>query len=265
MIFRSRFLRVAASLLLLLSLCFFALADTIKLKDGGVVKGKVTGFRGGKFEVKIGEGNRQRTMSYYADEVDSIEFDSPASPAVSTNTNSSNSSRVIVTNANATPTPKPPANSNSNSNSNKNNNPMTTSPPSNTTKKRVDPIRINLKVTADNTANGWTNSGWIVRKGQKIKISGTGRVSLGGGRFSTPSGIGSLPENTRLLKDKPTGAIIAVIGDDNNDFIFIGSSYEFTANRDGALFLGINECDGCLDDNSGAYEVVLEIDPTISN
>jgi len=53
--------------------------------------------------------------------------------------------------------------------------------------------------------------------------------------------------------------LLAVIGDDNNDFIFIGLSREFTATRDGALFLGINE--GALDDNSGAYEVTIEIDP----
>lgn len=263
MIFKSRFFRVAAALSLLICFCFLALADTIKLKDGSIVKGKVTGFREGKFEIQIGEGTRQRKMSFFADEIDSIDFDSQAAPA----SNTSNSNRVVVTNTvgSPTPTPKPPTNSNSNSNSNKNNNPMTSSPPSNSTKKKVEPIRINLKVTADNTANGWTNSGWIVRKGQKIKISGTGRISLGGGRYSTPSGIGSLPENTRLIKSQPTGGIIAVIGDDNNDFIFVGSSVEFTAGRDGALFLGINECDGCLNDNSGAYEVVLEIDPTISN
>lgn len=259
MIFKSRFLRVAAALLLLLCFVFLALADTIKLKDGSIVKGKVTGFREGKFEIQIGEGTRQRKMSFFADEIDSIDFDSQSAPAA----NTAPSNRVIVTNSTPSPTPKPPANSNTNSN--KTNNPMTSSPPSNSTKKKVEPIRINLKVTADNTANGWTNSGWIVRKGQKIKISGTGRISLGGGRYSTPSGIGSLPENTRLMKSQPTGGIIAVIGDDNNDFIFVGSSVEFTSTRDGALFLGINECDGCLDDNSGAYEVVLEIDPTISN
>ena len=61
------------------------------------------------------------------------------------------------------------------------------------------------------------------------------------------------------MKDKPTGGLIAVIGDDNNDFIFLGGSNEFVAPRDGALFLGINE--GYLDDNSGAFDVVLEIDP----
>ena len=50
-----------------------------------------------------------------------------------------------------------------------------------------------------------------------------------------------------------------MIGDDNNDFIFIGGSNEFVAKRDGALFLGVNE--GYLDDNSGSFDVIIEIDP----
>jgi hypothetical protein len=37
----------------------------------------------------------------------------------------------------------------------------------------------------------------------------------------------------------------------------VGSEREFTAARDGALFLGINE--GYLDDNSGAFNVKIEI------
>jgi hypothetical protein len=65
------------------------------------------------------------------------------------------------------------------------------------------------------------------------------------------------------MKDQPTGGLIAVIGDDNNDFIFIGDDLEFVAERDGALFLGVNE--GILDDNTGAYDVVIEIATTIGD
>lgn len=54
-------------------------------------------------------------------------------------------------------------------------------------------------------------------------------------------------------------ALIAVIGDDNNEFIYVGSERTFTAARDGALFLGVN--DGNLDDNSGTFDVRIEIDP----
>ncbi len=123
------------------------------------------------------------------------------------------------------------------------------------------PISINVKVLADSTSNGWTNSGWVVRQGQKIKITGSGIVSLGSGRSATPGGIASLPDPDKLIKNQPTGGLIAVIGEDNNDFIYIGDSIEFVAARDGALFLGVNE--GNLNDNSGAFDVKIEIFPDI--
>ena len=69
--------------------------------------------------------------------------------------------------------------------------------------------------------------------------------------------MSELNDEQKLMKSVPTGALIAVIGDDNNDFIYIGAEREFTATRDGALFLGINE--GNLNDNSGAFDVKIEI------
>ena len=75
--------------------------------------------------------------------------------------------------------------------------------------------------------------------------------------FTVAQLIGTgLPVSARL--GLPTSEL-AVIGDDNNDFVYVGASREFTATRDGALFLGINE--GYLDDNTGAYKVKIEIIP----
>ncbi len=139
----------------------------------------------------------------------------------------------------------------------------TTTPASTPKGGKLKPIVWNVKVTADNTANGWTNSGWVLKKGQKIRISGDGKVSLGKGNSSTPSGVSELNDDQKLLKNVPTGALIAVIGDDNNDFIYIGAEREFIATRDGALFLGINE--GYLDDNSGSFNVKVEIIPDGAN
>jgi hypothetical protein len=96
----------------------------------------------------------------------------------------------------------------------------------------------------------------MVRKGQRLRITAQGRVSLGGGLYSTPTGLPAQPDRDKLMRNQPTGALIAVIGDDNDDFIFIGASREFTATRDGRLFLGVNE--GNLADNSGAYDVTVE-------
>jgi hypothetical protein len=95
-----------------------------------------------------------------------------------------------------------------------------------------------------------------VRKGQRLRISASGRVSLGRGRFSTPGGLNNIPDQDKLMRNVATGALIAVIGDDNDDFILIGPRREFVAQRDGVLFLGVNE--GDLTDNTGSYDIVIE-------
>jgi hypothetical protein len=74
--------------------------------------------------------------------------------------------------------------------------------------------------------------------------------------MSTPTGLPRLADRDKLMRNEPTGALIAVIGDDNDDFIFIGANREFVAQRAGRLFLGVNE--GNLGDNSGTYDVTVE-------
>jgi len=246
MLFKSKFVRVIGVLCLTFSLTVFAFADTIRLKDGSIIKGKIVSFGGGKFVVIIGD----RQLTYSASDVESIEFDANSLPTVVKNPTvapvKTNDPSTVITVGQT----------------NKNTEPPTSSTPVNTgqtTTTPIKPIELNVKVLADNTANGWTNSGWVVRKGQRIRISGKGQISLGGGRSATPGGIASLPDAEKLKKDEPTGGLIAVIGDNNNDFIFIGDSKEFVATRDGALFLGINE--GNLNDNSGAFNVKIEISP----
>ena len=86
-----------------------------------------------------------------------------------------------------------------------------------------------------------------------------GKILLGRNQSSPPSGVAAINDEQKLLKNVATGALIAVIGDDNNDFIYIGATREFVATRDGALFLGINE--GNLEDNSGSYNIKVEIIP----
>ena len=79
---------------------------------------------------------------------------------------------------------------------------------------------------------------------------------LGNNRTSAPDGLPNIPDRDKLMRSQPTGALIAVIGDDNDDFIFIGRNKDFVAQRDGVLFLGVNE--GNLSDNSGNFDVVIE-------
>jgi PA-IL-like protein len=275
MIFNFKFVRVICAVCLVFTMSVLTFADTIRLKNGSVVKGKIVGFSGGNFTVAIGEGSRLRQMTFTADEIESIQFDAPQTPAsnvnVSNQTAVKNPNSTVITvgqnsrNPDAAVIPPKVVTTDTTKPSNPPTVVKPTSPVAITTTNTNSskPIELNVQVLADNTANGWTNSGWVVRKGQRIRIVGDGRVSLGNGRFTTASGISSLPDNEKLMKAVATGALIAVIGDDNNNFIYVGTEREFVAERDGALFLGVNE--GNLNDNSGAFEVKVEIDPNSGN
>jgi hypothetical protein len=108
-------------------------------------------------------------------------------------------------------------------------------------------------------ADGLTASGLVVRRGQRLRISATGRIALGEGRFSTPIGLPRVVDTNKRMRNEPMGMLIAVIGDDNDEFIAVGANREFYAPRDGRLFLRINEDN--LSDNTGSFDVLIEYEP----
>jgi len=256
---KSKLLHAVCAFTFITALATFAFADTVRLKDGSIIKGRIASFNGGKFVIEIGEGSRLRQLTFEADEIESITFDSA----------STQSAKPVSVPASYTkPEQKPPAppqvivtdntvTTSSNPTQPKPQLQTPSQPRPAVSGSKAPPIEWSTKVLADNTSNGWTNAGWVVKKGQRIKITGEGSVSLGKGKTSPPSGDAELEDGQKLLKSIPTGALIAVIGDDNNDFIYIGAEREFTAERDGTLFLGINE--GNLNDNSGSFNVKIEI------
>src|SRR5918995_164930 len=70
--------RLLLSILLLVSIPAPLLADTIRLKDGSVIRGTVVGFKDQQFTILIGgnaKGRRGQT-TVYVEDVESIEFDS---------------------------------------------------------------------------------------------------------------------------------------------------------------------------------------------
>lgn len=261
-----------STIALVLTLCVAAFADTIRLKDGSVIHGKVVGYRDQQFTVLI--GGRRSTLTLYMEDVESIEFDSATganSSAGNTGDDDNTMSGVTTTQPStqsSMPQPRPtPSRPNNQPQSNPQptlNRPSTTGTTTTTPRPNASrptgsqpvSIQINARVRGDNAANGWTNTGLVVRKGQRIRITAMGQVSLGNGRFSTPAGVTSIPDKDKLMQDEATGALIAVIGDDNNDFVFVGRTRDFVAQRDGVLFLGVNE--GNLNDNTGAYDAVIE-------
>jgi hypothetical protein len=228
-----------------LGLSLTALADTIRLKDGSVIRGQIVSFKNEQFTIVVGSGTRGRKsqINVYMEDVESIEFDSIGA------TNNSNYPNNEPTNNNQPPY-QPPVNNQPS------NNQPTYTPPNTNNSNPPTFFTVNVRVRADNTSNGWTNTGLVVRRGQRVRITASGRVSLGNNRFSTPDGLANVPDRDKLMRNQPTGGLIAVIGDDNDDFIFVGRSRDFVSQRDGVLFLGVNE--GNLSDNSGLYEIVIE-------
>jgi len=237
-----------AAFFVALALAVPAIADTVRLKDGSVIRGQVIGFKDQQFTILIGagaKGRRSRT-TIYVEDIESIEFDSAttAAAAALANEDVSGNSRESASPTRSNPQPD-----------------TTTTIPRPTPSQPASGasptfFTIKVAVRGDNANNGWTNSGLVVRRGQRLRISASGRISLGRGRFSTPLGLSTVPDNEKLMRTEPTGALIAVIGDDNDDFVFIGTRRDFVAQRDGVLFMGVNE--GDLGDNTGTYDVVIE-------
>jgi hypothetical protein len=140
---------------------------------------------------------------------------------------------------------------------------LTTQPASETSESdRLNrkPLVALKTMTVDVSARkDWTSSGLIVRRGDRIRVTASGTITLDPvtGKTCGPEGISDLADPKKLLPDQPTGALIAVISSDNDDFIFLGRAGEFTAARDGLLFLSVNE--GLLSDNIGTFKAVVEV------
>jgi hypothetical protein len=238
---------------ILFALVIPSLADTVKLKDGSVIHGQVVGFKDQQFIILVGGGSRGRrsSITVYMEDVESIDFDSSQGGGTATSRNEDSgppprTSEPVSRPSRPSPTPIPDA-------SPSNSEPATTEPVSS-----APPTFFTIKVTvrADNVNNGWSNTGLVVRRGQRLRITASGRVDLGKRGFATPNGLPTMVDNDRLMRTEPTGGLIGVIGDDNDDFIFLGARREFVSQRDGVLFLGVNE--GDLTDNKGSYDVVIE-------
>ncbi|HEX7317193.1 MAG TPA: hypothetical protein VF297_25055 [Pyrinomonadaceae bacterium] len=272
-----RVLRLFAVPALVLALGASTLGDTIRMKDGQVIRGQIVAFRDQQFTVLIGTargGNRRSRMTLNMEDVESIEFDGADGGDTSNAPETSTYNPPVDNTPRTQPTPQPtprreeprqntgqrPPTLGNDSGTTARNTPTTSPTPARGGDSPFFPVRV--RVSADNKANGWTDSGLMVRRGQRLRITATGRVSLGEGRFSTPTGLPRVVDTEKLMRNEPTGTLIAVIGDDNDEFIAVGANREFYAPRDGRLFLGVNE--GKLEDNTGSYDALIEVEPVTS-
>jgi hypothetical protein len=107
----------------------------------------------------------------------------------------------------------------------------------------------NVQVTLD---SNWIDSGVFVRSGQRVQVSATGVITVGRTRL-TPDGLRST-DPSAPLPNAAEGKLIGAIGNDaSSPIIELGSTREFTADRNGRLFLTANR--GTFADARGAWDV----------
>ncbi len=103
----------------------------------------------------------------------------------------------------------------------------------------------------------WTSTGIQVKKGDLVRIVGTGDISVG---QNMSSGVGGSPAVTSAsikypVGKEPVGALIARI-DRRAPFAVANVPQPMTMPDDGTLFLGIN--DDAFGDNQGHFTVTIE-------
>jgi Caspase domain len=109
---------------------------------------------------------------------------------------------------------------------------------------QADNKEVKTKVYA--SASEWRNSGVMLRKGIKYKISATGRWSAGPScGVTSADGLGNsflCPDNVGTLAGHMTGSgtlLVGKIGEQGEPFA-VGNGLELTAEEDGVLFLVMN-------------------------
>lgn len=109
----------------------------------------------------------------------------------------------------------------------------------------------NVQVTLD---SNWVDSGVYLRRGEQVQVSATGVITVGRSRI-TPDGLRST-DPSAPLPNASEGELIGAIGNDARaPIIELGSNKEFTADRNGRLFLTANR--GSYTDARGAFDVSI--------
>jgi hypothetical protein len=103
----------------------------------------------------------------------------------------------------------------------------------------------------------WTDTGVDVRPGQTVYFEARGEVRWGPDRRDGPEGEKNSPNNpNRPIASRAAGALIGKVGNENNDFFYVGAETGAVRIRSGGrLYLGVN--DDFLQDNSGYFQVVV--------
>jgi hypothetical protein len=118
--------------------------------------------------------------------------------------------------------------------------------------RSLDEARYQTRTVDVSLGPNWIDTGVDVRRGERVRIDASGTIYANRMRI-TPAGLSSSDPNAPLPR-AAEGKLIGVIGNDSDSpIIEIGSGGEFTADRDGRLYLTVNR--GNYTDARGAFNV----------
>jgi hypothetical protein len=192
-------------------------ADTLVLRNGTRLSGRLLGVRAGVVEFEEDRRGRPRTVRFEVDEVRAVEFDRLEGRFDDRDLDRDRDRESPV----GLGRPRG---------------------------LREREIRVSARA-------GWTDTGIDVRDGQRIYVEASGRVRWGPGRQDGPEGEDNSPRNVnRPIPNRPGAALIGRIGNDAP--FFIGADQDAIRLRgSGTLSLGVN--DDVLDDNTGEFRVTV--------
>jgi len=128
--------------------------------------------------------------------------------------------------------------------------------------RALDEARFETQSVQVTLEPNWIDSGVDLRRGEHVQISATGVITAGRTRI-TPDGLRSFDPAAPLPRSAE-GELIGAIGDDARAPVLeLGSSKEFTADRDGRLFLTSNR--GTFNDARGAFTVQIKSERDAAN
>jgi hypothetical protein len=121
--------------------------------------------------------------------------------------------------------------------------------------RALDDARVETRTVQVTLDSNWIDSGVDLRRGEKVQISASGVITVGRARI-TPEGLRST-DPTAPLPRAAEGELIGAIGDDPRAPILeLGANREFTADRDGRLYLTVNR--GSFSDARGSFTVQIK-------
>jgi len=127
--------------------------------------------------------------------------------------------------------------------------------------RSLDDARFEVRTVQVGLESNWIDSGIDVRRGERVQVSASGVITVGSTRI-TPDGL-QRSDPSAPMPNANEGQLIAAITDDARaPIIELGSSREFTADRDGRLYLTVNR--GSFADARGSYSVQIRRERDLS-